>query len=62
MSEQVCLDCGTREAAGSYCTRCLGANLKVYKATQGRPAGSPESNPENRQKGQRRYGAAVSAI
>ena len=31
MSEQRCLDCGTREAAGAYCTKCLGRNLNFYK-------------------------------
>ena len=61
VTEQVCLDCGTHEAAGSYCTRCLGRNLEQYKATRGRPASAPESNPKNRQKGQRRYEAAGAA-
>ena len=30
MTEQRCLDCGTREAGGSYCTKCCGTNIDRY--------------------------------
>lgn len=32
--EQTCLDCGTREAAGAYCTKCFGRNLDKYRTTR----------------------------